>query len=154
MRINTALLNFAVRMGKKTQRILVGSGGYFIATICGADAETYSLVAYLSGSAAVPPNNGDAFGEAQFTYDSDTRRLDYFVTYDGLSTAQVGIYGPASVNQNTPVLIAFPTPDSPISGAVVLSREQGAELLTGKLYVDAHGQGYAKGEIRGQIERR
>ena len=57
-------------------------------------------------------------------------------------------------NQNTPVLIAFPTPDSPISGAVILSREQGAELLAGKLYVDAHGQGYAKGEIRGQIERR
>jgi hypothetical protein len=151
---NSALLNFAVRITKKTQLILVVTGGYLIATICGADAETYSLVAYLSGSAAVPPNSSDAFGEAQFTYDSDTRRLDYFVTYDGLSTAQVGIYGPASVNQNTPVLIAFPTPDSPISGAVILSREQGAELLTGKLYVDAHGQGYAKGEIRGQIERR
>src|ERR1700683_206109 len=111
---NSALLNFAVRIAKKTQ-LLLGVTGYFIATICGADAEPYSLVAYLSGSAAVPPNSSDAFGEAQFTYDSDTRRLDYFVTYDGLSTAQVGIYGPAHVNQNTPVLIAFPTPDSPIS---------------------------------------
>jgi hypothetical protein len=149
---NSALRSFAGRIAKKTQLILVVTG-YFIATICGADAETYSLVAYLSGSAAVPPNNSDAFGEAQFTYDSDTRRLDYFVTYDGLSTAQVGIYGPATVNQNTPVLIAFPTPDSPISGAIILSREQGAELLTGKLYVDAHGEGYANGEIRGQIER-
>jgi hypothetical protein len=150
---NIALLNFAVRITKKTQLILVVTG-YFIATICGADAKTYLLVAYLSGSAAVPPNSSDAFGEAQFTYDSDTRRLDYFVTYDGLSTARVGIYGPATVDQNTPVLIAFPTPDSPISGAVILSREQGAELLTGRLYVDAHGEGYANGEIRGQIERR
>jgi hypothetical protein len=154
MRINTALLNFAVRIAKKAQLILVVSGGYFIATVSGADAKTYSLVAYLSGSAAVPPNSSDAFGEAQFTYDSDTRRLDYFVTYNGLPAAQVGIYGPANVGQNTPVLIAFPTPDSPISGAVILSREQGAELLAGKLYVDAHGEGYAKGEIRGQIDRR
>ena len=149
---NSAWLNFAVRITKKTQLIWVVTG-YFIATICGADAKTYLLVAYLSGSAAVPPNNSDAFGEAQFTYDSDTRRLDYFVTYGGLSTAQVGIYGPAYAGQNTSVLIAFPTPDSPISGAVILSREQGAELLTGKLYVDAHGEGYANGEIRGQIER-
>ena len=154
MRGMKALLNYLVRITKKTQLILVVSGGYFIATICGADAETYSLVAYLSGSAAVPPNSGDAFGEAQFTYDSDTRRLDYFVTYDGLSTAQVGIYGPANVDQNAPISMAFPTLDSPISGAVILSREQGAELLTGKMYVDAHGEGYAKGEIRGQIERR
>jgi hypothetical protein len=154
MRRNIALLNFAVRITRKTQLILVVTGGCFIATICGADAKTYSLVAYLSGSAAVPPNSSDAFGEARFTYDSDTRRLDYFVTYGGLSTAQVGIYGPATVDQNTPVLIAFPTPDSPISGAVILSREQGAELLAGKLYVDAHGEGYANGEIRGQIERR
>src|ERR1700735_5940048 len=120
---NNALLNFAVRITKKTQLILVVTGGYLIATICGADAETYSRVAYLSGNAAVPPNSSDAFGEAQFTYDSDTRRLDYFVRYDGTSTAQVGIYGPAYVNQNTPVLIAFPTPDSPISGAILLSRE-------------------------------
>jgi hypothetical protein len=150
---NIALRNFAVRITKKTQLILVVTGGYFIATICGANAKTYLLVAYLSGSAAVPPNNSDAFGEARFTYDSDTRRLDYLVTYGGLSTAQVGIYGPAYVGQNAPVLIAFPTPDSPISGAVILSREQGAELLTGKLYVDAHGEGYANGEIRGQIER-
>ena len=149
---NSAWLNFAVRITKKTQLILVVTG-YFIATICGAAAKTYLLVAYLSGSAAVPPNSSDAFGEAQFTYDSDTRRLDYFVTYDGLSTAQVGIYGPATAGQNTSVLIAFPTPDSPISGAVILSREQGAELLTGKLYVDAHGEGYANGEIRGQIEK-
>jgi len=150
---NSAWLNFAVRITKKTQLIWVVTG-YLIATICSADAKTYLLVAYLSGSAAVPPNNSDAFGEAQFTYDSDTRRLDYFVTYGGLSTAQVGIYGPAYAGQNTSVLIAFPTPDSPISGAVILSREQGAELLTGKLYVDAHGEGYANGEIRGQIGRR
>src|SRR5665213_4487639 len=150
---NSAWLNFAVRITKKTQLIWVVTG-YLIATICSADAKTYLLVAYLSGSAAVPPNNSDAFGEAQFTYDSDTRRLDYFVTYGGLSTAQVGIYGPAYAGQNTSVLIAFPPPDSPLSGAVILSREQGAELLTGKLYVDAHGEGYANGEIRGQIGRR
>jgi hypothetical protein len=153
MRKKIALLNFAVRMTKKAQLIWVVTG-CFIATICSADAKTYLLVAYLSGSAAVPPNSSDAFGEAQFTYDSDTRRLDYFVTYDGLSAEQVGIYGPADIGQNAAVSIAFPTPDSPISGAIILSREQGAELLTGKLYVDAHSEGYAKGEIRGQIEGR
>jgi hypothetical protein len=52
------------------------------------------------------------------------------------------------------VLIPLPTPDSPVSGAVILSRAQGAELLEGNLYVDVHSAGYARGEIRGQIEQR
>jgi hypothetical protein len=140
-------------MPNKPSLIGALAGLSLVATLGGAHAETYSLVAYLTGRAAVPPNDGSGFGQAQFTYDSDTRRLDYLVTYDGLSAAQVEIHGPADAGQNGPVLIPFPTPDSPVSGAIILSRGQGNELLEGKLYVDVHSQGYARGEIRGQIER-
>lgn len=140
-------------MPKKPSLIWAIAGLSLAATMGGAQAETTALVAYLTGHAAIPPNDGNAFGEGQFTYDSDTRRLDYLVTYDGLSAAQVEIHGPAEAGQNGPVLIPFPTPDSPVSGAIILSRAQGAELLEGKLYVDVHSEGYAKGEIRGQIER-
>ena len=140
-------------MPKKSARIWAIAGLGLAATIAGARAETISLVAYLTGRAAVPANDGSAFGQAQFTYDSDTRRLDYVVTYDGLPAAQVEIHGPADAGQNGPMLIPFPTPESPVSGAVILSRAQSRGLLDGKLYVDVHSEGYAKGEIRGQIER-
>lgn len=142
------------RAPKNPSLIWAIAGLSLAATIGGARAETYSLVAYLTGRAAVPANDGSAFGQAQFTYDSDTRQLDYLVTYDGLVAAQVEIHGPADASQNGPALIPLPTPDSPVSGAVILSRAQGAELLAGKLYVDVHSMGYAKGEIRGQIERK
>lgn len=123
------------------------------ASAAGANAETFTLTAYLTGSAAVPPSPSDAFGEGRFTYDSKTRELDYFVTYDGLSSAKAEIHGPASPGQNAPVLIPFPAPESPISGTMILSGRQGAQLLAGKWYVEAHSQGYAPGRIRGQIEK-
>lgn len=124
-----------------------------LAALGGASAKTYSLVAYLTAGAAVPPGTTDAFGQAQFTYDSNTRRLVYLVTYDGLTGAQVEIHGPADLGQNAPALIPLPNPESPVSGAVTLTRAQGAALLAGSLYVDVHSQGYAQGEIRGQIEK-
>jgi CHRD domain len=124
------------------------------AAISTAKAETFSLTAYLSGASAVPSNQGTAFGEADFIYDSETGRLDYVVTYEGLPSAQAEIHGPADTEQNAPVLIPFPTPESPIGGAVTLSSRQADLLLAGELYVDVHGRGYAGGEIRGQIEKR
>ena len=124
-----------------------------VAAISRARAETDTLIAYLTGSAAVPADATEAFGQARFTYDSETRRLVYLVTYDGLPGAQVEIHGPAEIGQNAPVLIPFPTPESPASGAVTLTRAEASALLAGKLYVDVHSGGYARGEIRGQIEK-
>lgn len=139
-------------MTRRTPIASVIAASCLIAAIVPASARTYSFIAYLTGSAAVPASPTEAFGEAQFHYDGDTRRLAYLVTYDGLPGAQMEIHGPAAAGQNGPVLIPLPTPESPANGAVTLSRSQAAALFAGELYLDVHSEGYAGGEIRGQIE--
>jgi len=119
-----------------------------------AHAATITLAAYLSGAAAIPPSQSAAFGEADFTYDSETKELDYLVTYEGMPAAQVEIRGPADATENAPVLIPFPSPQSPLSGILVLSSGQADLLLAGRLYVEVHARSHADGAIRGQIEKR
>ncbi len=133
---------------------MVFAGICLAAATSPANATSFSLVATLTSGSAVPPNQGTAFGEGDFTYDNDTGRLDYFVTYEGMPSAQVEIRGPATAKQNAPVLIPIPMSDSPVSGAIILSSRQADQLLAGELYVDVHARGYAGGEIRGQIEKR
>ncbi|MGH6828008.1 MAG: CHRD domain-containing protein [Rhizomicrobium sp.] len=124
-----------------------------LAAVGNANAKSFALAATLSGSAAVPPQATDAFGAARFSYDSDTRELNYCVTYEGLPAAKAEIHGPADPGRNAPVVIPFPAPQSPVGGTMILSRAQGAELLAGKWYVQARGQDHAAATIRGQIER-
>jgi len=118
-----------------------------------AQAATVSLTAYLSGASAIPPSQSTAFGEADFTYDTKTRELTYLVTYEGIPSAQVEIHGPADAAENAPVVIPFPTPQSPLNGILVLSAGQGDLLLSGKLYVEVHARSFGGGAIRGQIEK-
>jgi hypothetical protein len=127
---------------------------WFAAAPPAAHAAAVALVAYLSGASAVPPSQSAAFGEADFTYDSETKELDYLVTYEGMPSAQVEIHGPADATENAPTLIPFPSPQTPLSGILVLSSRQADLLLAGKLYVEAHATGFAGGAIRGQIEKR
>lgn len=123
--------------------------GFLLATLSAANAASISLVAHLLGSTA--RSGSDAFAEAQFTYDSTSRALDYYVNYDGVAPAKMDIHGPAGVGENAPGLVTLPLSESPISGTVTLTGEQAAELLAGKTYLDIHSKAYPDGEIRGQI---
>ena len=118
-----------------------------------ARAESLSLVAHLLGGGNVPANKSDAFGEGQFTYDTATRQLDYYVTYDGIAPSRIDIHGPAGPGENALMVANFPLWESPVTGKVTLTPEQGTALLAGRLYVDMHSQAFANGEIRGQIAR-
>jgi CHRD domain len=138
-------------MARKTHLIFALAGALFAAGLSTARAETVSLVAHLLGAAAIPPNKSDAFGEAQFTYDSQTRQLDYYVTYDGASPTKIDIHGPAGPGATAMAIASFPLSESPVTGKTILTREQGDSLLAGKLYIDLHSQACANGEIRGQI---
>jgi hypothetical protein len=109
------------------------------------------LVAHLLGSTA--HSGSDAFAEAEFTYDSSSRALEYYVNYDGVAPAKVDIHGPAAGGENAPALVTFHLSESPISGTVTLTQEQAAELLAGKTYLDIHSSTYPDGEIRGQITK-
>ena len=116
-----------------------------------AEAESVSLVAHLLGGSNVPANKSDAFGEGQFTYDTASRTLDYYVTYDGIAPGKIDIHGPAGAGENGALVANFPVSESPVTGKVTLTPDQGTALLAGRIYVDIHSQAFANGEIRGQI---
>lgn len=133
--------------------LIVAIAGALIGASSAAQAETVSLVAHLLGSTEVPATQSDAFAEAQFTYDSATHELQYYVNYDGIAPARIDLHGPAAAGEKAASAIDLPLSDSPVSGTLKLTAEQEAELLVGKLYLDIHSQKYPDGEIRGQIVR-
>jgi hypothetical protein len=135
---------------RRTHPILLAVG-FLLAAISAANAESISLVAHLLGSTA--HSGSDAFAEAQFTYDSNSHALEYYVNYDGVAPAKVDIHGPAGAGETAPAIVTFPLSESPISGTVTLTGGQATELLAGKTYLDIHSKTYPDGEIRGQITR-
>jgi hypothetical protein len=118
-----------------------------------ARADTVVMAAHLFGSGNVPVTKSDAFGEAQFSYDTATRRLDYFVSYDGLVPTKIDLHGPAGATETVPALIGLPVTESPLNGQITLTPEQASALLAGRLYIDIHSKAFADGEIRGQIQK-
>lgn len=137
-------------MSKKAFLISAFMGGLLLSGST-AQAENVSLVAHLLGGSNVPANKSDAFGEGQFTYDTASRTLDYYVTYDGIAPGKIDIHGPAGVGENGALVTNFPVSESPVTGKVTLTPDQGAAILAGRIYVDIHSQAFANGEIRGQI---
>lgn len=140
-------------MARRSPLALAVAGSLLLAGVSAAHAEDISLVAHLLGSSAVPPTQSDAFAEAQFTYHSDSRALEYYVNYDGVAPAKVDIHGPGSVKENAAAAVTIPLSESPISGTVTLTAAQGADLLAGRMYLDIHSKTHPDGEIRGQIVR-
>ena len=116
-----------------------------------AQAESIGLVAHLLGSTEVPATESDAFAEAQFTYDNASHALQYYVNYDGVAPAKMDLHGPAAANEKAPAVLNIALSQSPVSGTVQLTPEQGQQLLAGKMYLDISSQKYPDGEIRGRI---
>jgi hypothetical protein len=135
-------------------RMTIALTGLFLltATVAG-QAATVSLTAYLLGGNAVPQNKSDAFGEGQFSYDSQSGKLEYYLTYDGAVPTRIDLHGPAKPNENGPAILSFPVSASPVSGTATLTKVQAEAILAGTAYVDMHSQTYPDGEIRGQIRR-
>lgn len=112
----------------------------------------------LNSAQEVPPNSSAATGTGDVSYNKNTKRLSYFVTYQNLTGNAVAghIHGSAARGANAPVLFPFtnlPTaPSSAVSGSAVLTDAQEADLLGGKFYFNFHTAPYPGGEIRGQIE--
>lgn len=134
--------------------IMIASTGLFLLTAATTgQAATISLTANLLGANAVPQNKSDAFGEGQFTYDSQSGTLEYYLTYDGAAPTKIDLHGPAKPDGNGPAILSFPVSASPVSGTAILTKAQADALLAGTAYVDMHSQAYPDGEIRGQIRR-
>ncbi len=113
----------------------------------------------LNGAQEVPANASAATGTGDVSYNKNTKRLSYFVTFKNLTAnAAAGhIHGSAARGVNASVLFPFtnlPAANSgAVSGSAVLTDVQEADLLGGKFYFNIHTPPtYPGGEIRGQIE--
>ena len=107
----------------------------------------------MSGSEEVPVVNTAGRGMVEGTYNKETRKLAYTVTYTGLSGAATAahFHGPASSGQNAGVVLPFANPADPIKGEATLTEAQAADLLAGRWYANVHTRAHPGGEIRGQV---
>ncbi len=137
-------------MGSRSIGTTVLTVGFILAATAG-QAETIALAAHLLGGSAVPANASDAFADAEFAYDDQTRQLDYYVNYDGIAPTRVDLHGPAGAGETAGSILSFPLSGSPLNGKLTLSPDQAEMLLSGRIFLDIHSAAFPQGEIRGQV---
>ena len=114
------------------------------------------MKATLDGKAEVPPNASAATGTADIDYDAASKKLNWKVTYSGLSgpATAAHFHGPAATGANAGVKVPIANPGtSPVEGSATLNDEQAADLMAGKYYVNIHTAANPGGEIRGQVTK-
>ncbi len=118
-----------------------------------SDPNSAHFVATLSGSGEVPPNTTGGTGSLDATLDKSSSTLSWKLTYSGLTgpATAAHFHGPAAPGANAPVVVPFPSPDSPAQGQALLTPSQVADLTAGKWYVNVHTAANKGGEIRGQV---
>ncbi len=119
-------------------------------------AETVQFNATLQGSEEVPPVETSGQGEAEVTYDTESRNLSWTITYSDLTGPPTGahFHGPAEPGENAGVVVPIPEPlDSPIEGEAELTEEQASQHKEGHWYLNIHTAQHPDGEIRGQVEK-
>jgi hypothetical protein len=120
-----------------------------------AETGTISLYAPLSPRSLNISTESAATGYAQFTVDRSNLTLNWFVTFQGLTSrpTSAAIYRTGTGMREIQIDMAKGKPDSPLIGSATLNSDQAAELLSGFLYVDIGTQKFTGGELRGQIRR-
>jgi len=123
--------------------------------VSAASAATISYSARLSGHSEVPKTDSKGTGKFDATFDTQTKALNYTLTFDGLSgpATAAHIHGPATRKESAGVVapLGDKSPTSPVTGTVTLTDDQAKMLALSKLYVNVHTAANASGEIRGQI---
>ncbi len=118
-----------------------------------AFAEVVKFKADLKGAAEVPANDSAGTGSADVTLDTDTKKLTWKVTQDGLTGAPTAahFHGPAAAGENAGP--ALDVSANLAEGSADLSDAQISDLQAGKWYLNVHTEKFPDGEIRGQVEK-
>ena len=140
--------------GKLFLQIMIISGLLFTAVSCDDDDDDDPIdvfTATLSGANEVPPNESNATGSAELTYNRDTRVFQVVVEYSGFEATGAHIHrGEEGVNG--PVVFDFGSTASPINyTSEPLTSEQETDLYNGLYFVNIHSEEYPAGEIRDQL---
>ena len=138
----------------------IGIGGLALAmalsSTSGVRAEMLSYKVALKSASEVPPNTSGGSGTADVTYDTQTKKLTWKVSYSGLSgpATAAHFHGPAEPGKNAGVMIPIQNiATSPAEGSATLTDAQAADLMGGRLYVNVHTAANPGGEIRGQVTK-
>ncbi|WP_242929114.1 CHRD domain-containing protein [Pontibacter vulgaris] len=125
-----------------------------------ADIVTFKDAA-LTGSQEVPPVTTQATGTFKGSYDKNTNRISYTITFQGITPIEmhfhsgaVGVDGPAIVPINPgsdPYSGSNPFISPLVGTTAPITEAQEAELLAGNWYINIHSDQFREGEIRGQI---
>lgn len=127
---------------------------------CGAMRPSEKIDIYeatMTGSQEVPPVTTAGSGMAEVQLNTQTNKLSWKVTYNGMSGPAVAghIHGPAAPGQNAGVLVPFTNVAAqPVTGETTVTPQQIADLMAGRWYVNVHTRAHPGGEIRGQLNRR
>lgn len=120
---------------------------------------TYSLSGTANGANERPnPVTTTASGDITGEYNSDTKQLNYTITWNGLKGAPVAMHfhGPAGVNDAASPVLNITVPSGAgttgtVTGTATLTSEQETQLLGGLWYYNIHTPQHTGGEIRGQV---
>jgi CHRD domain len=129
---------------------------FAIGGLSAASAATEQYKATMSGKSEVPATTSTGSGDVQATLDTATKKLDYTMTYSGLSgpATAAHFHGPAEAGANAGVAVPIGSnPASPTKGSVTLTDAQISDLEAGKWYANVHTQANPGGEIRGQMTK-
>ena len=138
----------------------IGIGGLALAMTLGhagnVRAETLTYKVALKSASEVPPNASSGSGTVDVTYDTQSKKLSWKVSYSGLTgpATAAHFHGPAEPGKNAGVMIPIQNiATSPAEGSATLTDAQAADLTAGRLYVNVHTAANPGGEIRGQVTK-
>jgi hypothetical protein len=127
-----------------------------LASIAAPRAEILNYKVTLTAAAETPPTTSAGSGALTATYDTDSKKLEWTVTYSGLTGPPIAahFHGPAPVGKPAPIEVPLQgSLDSPIHGSATLTDAQAKDLLDGMMYFNLHTAANKPGEIRGQMEK-
>ena len=104
----------------------------------------------------VPPTTSNASGDVLATLDTGSKKLNYTITYFGLSgpATAAHFHGPAAAGANAGVAVPIGSnPANPFTGSVDLTEAQMKDLKAGNGYANVRTEANKGGEIRGQLMR-
>ena len=144
-------------------RSMIVVGGYsawvlaaFLGASSLAGAETITYKAAMNSQKEVPANASMGSGNAELTYDTNSKMLTWTINFQGLTgpATVAHFHGPAEEGKNAGVaLLIGQMPATGAKGSATLTDAQAADLQGGRWYVNVHTEANRGGEIRGQVTK-
>lgn len=118
----------------------------------GAQAEMLTFNAAMLGSTEVPATDSAGKGTAQVIVDTDTKKVTWTMSFDGLSgdATAAHAHSPAGITESAPPVIDMSS-DKMMKGSADITEAQWTEIKAGKYYINVHTAKFPDGEIRGQL---